>query len=164
MARALPPTDVFEFYWAHMIQDTTLGQVSSWLGSLLLRRRVPRRLRPVWLSAWCALLVIAAISVVGALEIGVPAGVATALGLLAVGGGLVWRLAGRGCTVLVALHDLNLAARFADHLVVLGAGTVAAEGTPSKGTDQLLGLCTAISACWMLALCLVLEASASQLW
>lgn len=41
------------------------------------------------------------------------------------------RLANAGCTVLLALHDLNLAARLADHLIVLGAGAVAAEGAPA---------------------------------
>lgn len=36
-----------------------------------------------------------------------------------------------GCTVLLAMHDLNLAARFCDHLVVLKGGHVVAEGAPS---------------------------------
>lgn len=38
--------------------------------------------------------------------------------------------AGTGMTVFVALHDLNLAARFCQHLVVLKDGRVVAEGTP----------------------------------
>ena len=45
--------------------------------------------------------------------------------------GLLRRRAAAGCTVLVALHDLNLAARFCDHLVVLQHGRVAAEGRPA---------------------------------
>ncbi|MFB2597484.1 ABC transporter ATP-binding protein [Herbiconiux sp. P17] len=36
----------------------------------------------------------------------------------------------RGTTVVMVLHDLNLAARYADHLVVMSAGRIVAEGTP----------------------------------
>jgi len=35
-----------------------------------------------------------------------------------------------GMTILVALHDLNLAMRFCDHLVVLSGGRLAAQGRP----------------------------------
>ena len=65
------------------------------------------------------------------------------------------------------MHVIELGQAAAVFAIAVGLSAwrvVAAEGTPSKGTDRLLGLCTAISACWMLALCLVLEASASQLW
>jgi iron complex transport system ATP-binding protein len=37
----------------------------------------------------------------------------------------------RGTTVAIVLHDLNLAARYADHLVAMKAGQVVAKGTPS---------------------------------
>lgn len=37
-----------------------------------------------------------------------------------------------GTTILVALHDLNLAIRFCDHLVVLHAGRLVAEGDPAE--------------------------------
>ncbi|NNG37419.1 ABC transporter ATP-binding protein [Nakamurella aerolata] len=37
-----------------------------------------------------------------------------------------------GRTVIAALHDLNLAAAFCDHLVVLEHGTVAAAGPPAE--------------------------------
>ncbi|GAB3652079.1 ABC transporter ATP-binding protein [Nocardioides korecus] len=37
----------------------------------------------------------------------------------------------RGTTVVMVLHDLNLAARYADHLVALRAGRVVAEGPPA---------------------------------
>ncbi|MBJ3783189.1 ABC transporter ATP-binding protein [Devosia sediminis] len=40
--------------------------------------------------------------------------------------------AAAGVTVLIALHDLNLAARFCDHLVLLSGGTRAAEGPPGE--------------------------------
>jgi iron complex transport system ATP-binding protein len=38
----------------------------------------------------------------------------------------------RGTTVVMVLHDLNLAARYADHLVVMKAGRIVAEGTPGE--------------------------------
>ena len=38
----------------------------------------------------------------------------------------------RDAVGIVALHDLNLAARFADHLILLGQGQVLAEGPPGK--------------------------------
>nr|WP_256270255.1 ABC transporter ATP-binding protein [Corynebacterium diphtheriae] len=38
----------------------------------------------------------------------------------------------RDCLAVVALHDLNLAARYCDHLVVLSGGHVIAEGAPTQ--------------------------------
>ena len=38
----------------------------------------------------------------------------------------------RGTTVVMVLHDLNLAARYADHLVVMRAGQIVANGTPAE--------------------------------
>ncbi|MDT9693185.1 ABC transporter ATP-binding protein [Streptomyces sp. P9(2023)] len=38
----------------------------------------------------------------------------------------------RGRTVVVVLHDLNQAARYADHLVAMKAGRVVAEGPPAE--------------------------------
>ncbi|MEU1827486.1 ABC transporter ATP-binding protein [Streptomyces abikoensis] len=38
----------------------------------------------------------------------------------------------RGRTVVAVLHDLNQAARYADHLVAMKAGRVVAEGRPSE--------------------------------
>lgn len=37
-----------------------------------------------------------------------------------------------GTTVVMVLHELNLAARYADHLVVVDAGRIAAAGDPSE--------------------------------
>ena len=37
-----------------------------------------------------------------------------------------------GMTLVVVLHDLNLAARYADHLVVLREGRIVAEGPPAE--------------------------------
>jgi iron complex transport system ATP-binding protein len=41
------------------------------------------------------------------------------------------RCAARGVTVIAILHDLNLAALFADRIVVLSGGRVAGDGSPS---------------------------------
>lgn len=38
----------------------------------------------------------------------------------------------RGTTIVMVLHDLNLSARYADHLVALRDGAVVAEGTPRQ--------------------------------
>ncbi len=37
----------------------------------------------------------------------------------------------RNAVGMVALHDLNLAARFADHLILIGHGTIVAQGAPA---------------------------------
>ena len=41
-------------------------------------------------------------------------------------------LAGRHTAVLVVLHDLNLAARYADRLVMLAQGRLMADGAPAE--------------------------------
>lgn len=38
----------------------------------------------------------------------------------------------RGTTVVMVLHELNLAARYADHLVVMSAGRIVSEGAPGE--------------------------------
>lgn len=45
---------------------------------------------------------------------------------------LVERRAREGTTILVVLHDLGLAARFSDHLVVVDEGRIAAVGPPAE--------------------------------
>jgi iron complex transport system ATP-binding protein len=42
----------------------------------------------------------------------------------------------RGTAVLVTLHDLALASRYCDEVVVLEKGTVAAQGTPEQALDD----------------------------
>lgn len=42
----------------------------------------------------------------------------------------------RNAIGIVALHDLNLAARFADHLLLLGNGRLLAEGNPTEVLSQ----------------------------
>jgi iron complex transport system ATP-binding protein len=45
----------------------------------------------------------------------------------------------RGTTVVLVLHELNLAARYADHLVAMRAGRVVAAGPPAEVvTEQLV--------------------------
>jgi iron complex transport system ATP-binding protein len=45
----------------------------------------------------------------------------------------------RGTTVAIVLHDLNLAARYADHVIALKAGQIVAEGASSSViTEQLV--------------------------
>jgi iron complex transport system ATP-binding protein len=38
----------------------------------------------------------------------------------------------RGTTIVMVLHDLNLAARYADHLIALAAGQVHVAGAPAE--------------------------------
>lgn len=45
---------------------------------------------------------------------------------------LLRSLAARGVSVLIITHNLNLAARYADHLVVMAEGGVAAAGSPGE--------------------------------
>ena len=42
----------------------------------------------------------------------------------------------RGTTIVMVLHDLNLAARYADHLVALAAGRLHAAGSPEEVLTQ----------------------------
>lgn len=57
----------------------------------------------------------------------------------------------RGTTIAMVLHDLNLAARYADHLVAMSEGRVHAQGNPAKvlteeSIRQVFGLvCRVIS-------------------
>jgi iron complex transport system ATP-binding protein len=46
--------------------------------------------------------------------------------------GLLREWTSGGMTVLLITHQLNLAARFADRMILLDRGSVAAEGTPGE--------------------------------
>lgn len=52
--------DFYEFYWAHLVQDTTFEHVKAWIFDLLFRnpfKRVPPRLRVAWALMWLAAVV-----------------------------------------------------------------------------------------------------------
>ena len=52
---------------------------------------------------------------------------------------LLRRLNQQGKTVVTVLHDINQAARYCDHLIVMKEGLIVAEGTPEQIlTRQLL--------------------------
>ena len=52
---------------------------------------------------------------------------------------VVRRVRDSGTTVVLVLHELNLAARYADHLVAMRAGRVVAAGPPAEVvTEQLV--------------------------
>ena len=42
----------------------------------------------------------------------------------------------RGTTIVMVLHDLNLAARYADHLVAMREGRIVAAGAPGRGDHR----------------------------
>ncbi|MDP2215103.1 ABC transporter ATP-binding protein [Phenylobacterium sp.] len=53
----------------------------------------------------------------------------------------------RGCGVIVTLHDLTLAARLADRILVLGSGRVLADGTPQAAlTPEVLAMAYGVEA------------------
>lgn len=65
---------------------------------------------------------------------------------------MVRRLADDGAIVLVVLHDLNLAARWADHVVVLHDGQVHVAGTPAVAITptvlaDVYGVAARVEAC-----------------
>ncbi|MBW8879883.1 MAG: hypothetical protein JF615_00260 [Asticcacaulis sp.] len=68
--------DFFEFYWAHLMQNNSLGAVLSWLVRLLVRSpaRVPKRLLVGWIAGLVVLGLAAAVFVLGQLKF-VPPGV-----------------------------------------------------------------------------------------
>ena len=87
--RERPTTDVYEFYWAHLVRDTTLSQVYGWLMRLLFASGnvLPQTLvKHVWTLR--IVLVLALLSIGVAIYRGdwstMTQGVAAATGLLAV--------------------------------------------------------------------------------
>lgn len=100
-------TDFFEFYWAHLMRQTTWSHVRAWLRVLLFRspRRVPPQLRGLW---W---------SVVGLLAAAALVGLAHASGLLSLSPSLLSLLGaawffGGGAIVTLFLHVAGDAARY----------------------------------------------------
>lgn len=48
-------TDFYEFYWSHLIVDTSWQQLRAWVLGLMLRNpftRVPRAVLPLWILLW----------------------------------------------------------------------------------------------------------------
>jgi hypothetical protein len=59
-------TDFFEFYWAHLLNDTTWDQVRAWIFELMLRnpfKRVPRGVLPAWILLWLIALIVVAVGI-----------------------------------------------------------------------------------------------------
>ncbi len=56
-------TDYYEFYWAHLMSDTKLGDVGKWIRMLFIRSpaSVPARLRPIYFFAWTAAIALLAL-------------------------------------------------------------------------------------------------------
>ncbi len=48
----------------------------------------------------------------------------------------LWQLARQGACVIAVLHDLNLAAAYADRIVMMAAGRVVADGSPAAVLQQ----------------------------
>lgn len=57
-----PSIDFYEFYWAHLMEGTSIGHAVEWLNNLLLRwpGQVPAKLRRLWALAWIILTLAAA--------------------------------------------------------------------------------------------------------
>lgn len=126
----MPTTDVYELYWAHLILDSTVGQVVAWTGNLLKRKDVPAPLKtPVLILRGLsigAVLGIIGIPVAGALGILVAArggndhaadvlkataAGGTAVAVSAAVGGALWKLLRKPATKLFTGY-LGDAARY----------------------------------------------------
>lgn len=64
---------------------------------------------------------------------------------------LVTDLNGRGATVTMVLHDLNLAARYSDHLIAMCEGRIVAQGSPhevvtAQTVEEVFGIAAQIVA------------------
>ena len=136
--RALPNTDVFEFYWAHMIRDTTFGQVLAWARRLLLRRSVPRALLPAWLVLWAIVMLALAAVLLAAFGL-VPW---LTGGAVVIAASLLWRWLVRGLLVklvgdapryLVPLPD-NIALR----QEIRAAGVKLVQRLHEDGYDRIV--------------------------
>jgi len=122
-----PTTDVYELYWAHLMRDTTVGQVYAWAFRLLLtpRRNITPRLRPhvYTLRALMLLLVAAVVALVITVLAGegprdwVVALVTALAAAFALVPGVVWKLArmfGSPLQNLLVANILGDAARYFD--------------------------------------------------
>lgn len=64
-SKTLPPTDVYELYWAHHMRAAKWSTALRWLGRLLFRRpgKIPRGLRALHTALW--VLMLAALGALG---------------------------------------------------------------------------------------------------
>jgi len=100
-------TDFFEFYWAHLMEGTTLSHIGAWAKVLLWRApwRLPGQLLGFWVTLWVLVLT------------GLGAVVAKAAGWLPDSGGMLlwfaalWTLLG-GAVIRVLLNVAGDAARY----------------------------------------------------
>ena len=122
-----PTTDVYELYWAHLIRDTTVGQVYGWAFRLLRtpRRNVTPKLWPHVLTlriiAGLVLAALVAIVVLLLLGDGSRAWLATSaaalLGVFAAVPAILWKMAkavGSPLQHLIIANVLGDAARYFD--------------------------------------------------
>ncbi len=113
-SRSRPTTDVFELYWAHLIRDTTLPQVYSWLLRLLFApsRSVPRAMRAhVWALRALLVVVLAVLVVVVATGAWQAWSALFAAGVFALVPGVLWAL-WRALRTRYVLGFLGDAARY----------------------------------------------------
>lgn len=88
-----PTTDVYELYWAHLIRDTTVGQVYGWAGRLLLapNRNLPRTLvKHIWAVRALVVAAVVAAGWLAASGTWASWSAALAIGALAVVPGVFW--------------------------------------------------------------------------
>jgi hypothetical protein len=83
-------------YWAHLIVDSTVGQVLAWMKNLVMRREVPPSLRlHVWIArilAFIAVLVIVGLPVMAALDPKSAVVSGGALAVIVALVGVLWKL------------------------------------------------------------------------
>lgn len=101
--QTMPTTDVYEMYWAHVIRDTTIGQLFGWIGGLLLRPGPPRALLPIRWLVFALLATIAVLEVSGANRL-----IGSVVAALPIVAGIAWKFAGRS----IALNYVGDAARY----------------------------------------------------
>lgn len=100
-------TDFFEFYWAHLMKQTTWGHVRAWLRVLLFRS--PRRVPPQLRALWC--LVVALLGSAAFVAAGHAAGLLRFPPALLGALGAAWFLVG-GALVALVLRVAGDAARY----------------------------------------------------
>ena len=114
-ARYRPRTDLYELYWADKIPGTKLGQVLSWLRSIMFRRprTVDTALRPIAYLIWITLLM--AVLAVTALSVAIGAS----------GLGHLWHAATGLAQIAWVTTGISLVGAFASGLLIASLGGAA---------------------------------------